>query len=860
MAGVRESLFSTIKCSLCNADVEISLMGDHACMSAAEESKLDDFPLLKPKPAKGSQAQKPMGHIKIDPFAASMYTTATAWQHSTMEDLQVLTDTQIKQTGPFAAKSAQQAAPPDPEHTRPPHHKTVNHSEHRFITAHSHRTHNPGVIISLGRILQSPFALFKPANVSPVSPCTPPGAAATTSSFYPNCDLYAPVSPLSDGSRAVAVRMNNIAPGPFGVGSGNSSRERTPEMASFAGNPLEKRPGRAPKGRDSETLPAVAASFPDKEEVGARRKRTPTGGHSMDSQTMGRSREAGRESWEHGKEREQRQTSNAERPARPPSRHGRSKSPGGAEARIRRKEHNLPRVPSPPPHSAPRRKGGGSPVDPVSPYTHRSMKSETAPSIPKMNALRLDTRSHTFPVKSDSKSPGGRQPPHPGLGLPRSPSVTVKNHRRNKSSANMAKGLPPPPEDNLPPPLPTKDQPVRRQPSVGVNTMSSGGLDRRSGSKPPTLHRLSPPRADEYSHYSLGNPYNLEPPAGQSTSHIPSPSMSSNASSIFSRNSKSSHSSVSSPPIPETTQVPKLPPKPSRGSRGRSKDSNGLSDIDGLMKELQSSMQGLQPSTVKPKHPIEDRPRDKPRISSHERAAPPPLKPHHPHPRQPSSSASPIDYEKPLPVPDLPLPSPPPPKDKNPRALPPAPSQSPPRTQPPAVEPAPAPIKRRATTLKGNCRGCGKAIVGKSVSSADGRLTGRYHKACFVCKGCREPFQSAEFYVLDNSPYCHRDYHKLNHSLCPSCDRGIEGPCLETATNERFHPNCFRCYDCRCELSGDYFDFNGRPYCERHALRTMRGMQSGSGNGNGNGNENGNLSVNKSPASMERRRTRLAFM
>lgn len=34
------------------------------------------------------------------------------------------------------------------------------------------------------------------------------------------------------------------------------------------------------------------------------------------------------------------------------------------------------------------------------------------------------------------------------------------------------------------------------------------------------------------------------------------------------------------------------------------------------------------------------------------------------------------------------------------------------------------------TAKKGNCRGCGETIQGKSVSSADGRLTGRYHKQC----------------------------------------------------------------------------------------------------------------------------------
>ncbi|KAG0638016.1 hypothetical protein HOY80DRAFT_888539 [Tuber brumale] len=778
-----------------------------------------------------------MGHIKIDPFAANRPFRGQVTPTSSSPG--------SREHSPATPQDGQPLRTPLHNGSLSPNPQSRNHHQPRKDSSSS-SSYN----------IESPFTLFKPAIVSPVSPRTPPGAAATTSSFYPNSDLYAPVSPLSGGSRAVAARMNNIAPGPFGVGSGNSSRERTPEMvAPSSRNPLDKGPARVLKGGDSETLPVVAASFTDKKEG---RVKSPTGEHSVDSRTMRRSREAVRGSREHGGEREQKSTSSAERLTSLPSQHRKSQSPGGTEARMRRKEQNPPQVPSLS-HSAARRNGEESPLDPVSPYTHRAVKSEVAPSIPKMDALRLDTRSHTFPIKNDSKSPSGRQPPHPGLGLPRSPSVTVKNHihRRNKSSANLAKGLPPPPEDNLPPALPAKDQAIRRRPSVGADTMSSGRLDRRSGSKLPTLHRLSPPRADEYTHYSLGNPYDLEAPVEQSTSHIPSPSMSSNTSSVFSHNSKSSRSSMSSPTIPETSQVPKPPPKPSRGSRGRSKDSNGYSDIDGLMKELQSSMQELQPSAVQPKRPVEGRPRDKPRVPSHERAAPPPLKSHHHH-HQPSPSKSPIDYEKPLPnltepplAPGLPQASPLPPlKDKRPRAPPLVPPQSPPKTQAPVDEPLPAPTRRRTTASKGNCRGCGEAIVGKSISSADGRLTGRYHKACFVCQDCREPFQSVEFYVLDNSPYCHRHYHKLNHSLCPSCDRGIEGPCLETEMDERFHPNCFRCYDCRCELSGDYFDFNGRPYCERHAFRMARGMQNG----------NGNLGASRSPANMERRKTKLMFM
>jgi uncharacterized CHY-type Zn-finger protein len=140
-------------------------------------------------------------------------------------------------------------------------------------------------------------------------------------------------------------------------------------------------------------------------------------------------------------------------------------------------------------------------------------------------------------------------------------------------------------------------------------------------------------------------------------------------------------------------------------------------------------------------------------------------------------------------------------------------SPIPPRSKTPA-EP-----QRRPTTAKGNCKGCGEAIKGKSVSSADGRLTGRYHKQCFVCKTCSEPFATATFYVIDDAPYCERHYHKLNGSMCQSCDRGIEGQYLETERKQKYHPTCLTCSDCRRVLRDDYFEMNGKVYCERDAYR-----------------------------------------
>jgi len=158
------------------------------------------------------------------------------------------------------------------------------------------------------------------------------------------------------------------------------------------------------------------------------------------------------------------------------------------------------------------------------------------------------------------------------------------------------------------------------------------------------------------------------------------------------------------------------------------------------------------------------------------------------------------------------------------------------------------PSQPHTTASKGNCKGCGQPIIGKSVSSADGRLSGRYHKECFVCRTCRAPFATATFYVISDAPYCERHYHKLNNSCCFACDRGIEGQYLETERRQKFHPGCLTCADCRRVLRDDYFEMNGRVYCERDAFRKAQ-QRSLLGPGGGKGTNR-----------MERRTTRLMMI
>ncbi|OQE93501.1 hypothetical protein PENNAL_c0005G07621 [Penicillium nalgiovense] len=162
------------------------------------------------------------------------------------------------------------------------------------------------------------------------------------------------------------------------------------------------------------------------------------------------------------------------------------------------------------------------------------------------------------------------------------------------------------------------------------------------------------------------------------------------------------------------------------------------------------------------------------------------------------------------------------------------PKQSIPRKPPPQrsfTAPIPQPQTpetptRSATRSKGKCKGCNETITGKSISSSDGRLTGRYHRGCFVCFECHSPFQTVDFYVLNNRPFCAQHYHERNGSLCAGCHTGIEGHYLETvernpgrSDRRRFHTQCLQCRTCHVLLKGDYFEWNGEVFCERDARR-----------------------------------------
>ncbi|KAH9906697.1 hypothetical protein F4778DRAFT_591872 [Xylariomycetidae sp. FL2044] len=327
-----------------------------------------------------------------------------------------------------------------------------------------------------------------------------------------------------------------------------------------------------------------------------------------------------------------------------------------------------------------------------------------------------------------------------------------------------------------------------QRPSFGMRDASRPPPPRKSSMMRPLTRdgnrNLSVNLADEF---GVGNPY-----------HTPSVSQSS---------SGSGYSQLSQPSQPSSNTSPAR----SMGSRmGRRKPSD-TSGFDALMDDLQTSIGAMQPKDLPPtpsapaplekgddylkaggrKGPPEGLRLDPAIQMGRERPVGSPIK-------SPSSAGSPGMFAG---------------------------------REDPAIQggrsrsPPPRSAKRQQSKdqrSRGDCKACSLPITGKSISSADGRLTGRYHKACFVCTTCKEPFSSSTFYVLNDKPYCEQHYHKLNKSLCGHCNKGIEGQYLEDESATKYHPGCFRCGDCGTVLRDGYFDVNGESYCERDAWRRLQ--------------------------------------
>ncbi|KAJ3273800.1 hypothetical protein HDV01_003927 [Terramyces sp. JEL0728] len=118
-----------------------------------------------------------------------------------------------------------------------------------------------------------------------------------------------------------------------------------------------------------------------------------------------------------------------------------------------------------------------------------------------------------------------------------------------------------------------------------------------------------------------------------------------------------------------------------------------------------------------------------------------------------------------------------------------------------------------------NCARCQQPIDGNSVHACGGV----YHRDCFGCTTCYTPFPDKKFFVYEGQPYCLVHYHEASNTLCGTCRNPIQGQCVDIReTNKRYHPDCWTCAVCRMRLTGVYFSFNGKQYCEADIDRVYK--------------------------------------
>lgn len=405
-------------------------------------------------------------------------------------------------------------------------------------------------------------------------------------------------------------------------------------------------------------------------------------------------------------------------------------------------------------------------------------------------------RSETFPRPSEAAETPLRTPSEPGLRPDKwrrpsqtSQDTTIRTPMTSERSRRPSRG----PDTSRPPPPRTS--------LIRPKTAAQDGA--------PAVPSIN--FAEEF---GVGNPY-----------HIPSASTSSSTSGYSQSDRRPSMASMRSRTSPPRTVT-------SRSGRNPS----NTSSFDNLMSDLESFGNDLAPSTLQP--PSKDgkaKPRPPPLNAS--RGYDPRIdpiiqsgRPQRPvSPLAPSAADRQFGGEAPAPgrtrdmSPVSPLtPTPPsPPRTRD----------SPERSRDRSAFKPETQLRSRSRSRprdgsiqssRGDCKACLLPITGKSISSADGRLTGRYHKACFVCSTCQEPFSSSTFYVLEDRPYCHRHYHELNGSMCGSCNKGIEGQYLEDESTKKHHVGCFKCGDCGMALRDGYFEVNGASYCEKDAWRRVQ--------------------------------------
>jgi len=108
------------------------------------------------------------------------------------------------------------------------------------------------------------------------------------------------------------------------------------------------------------------------------------------------------------------------------------------------------------------------------------------------------------------------------------------------------------------------------------------------------------------------------------------------------------------------------------------------------------------------------------------------------------------------------------------------------------------------------CFGCKKSVSTTGVRAMD-KL---WHKECFSCKKCKTSLLSGSFVAGDDGyPLCANCYDENFGKKCGKCKKNISGIFLNI-DGQDYHKECFVCNNCKNPFDSGYFMKDGAPLCK----------------------------------------------
>eukprot|EP01111_Echinosteliopsis_oligospora_P007506 TRINITY_DN2268_c0_g1_i2.p1 TRINITY_DN2268_c0_g1~~TRINITY_DN2268_c0_g1_i2.p1 ORF type:complete len:979 (-),score=246.51 TRINITY_DN2268_c0_g1_i2:41-2977(-) len=122
------------------------------------------------------------------------------------------------------------------------------------------------------------------------------------------------------------------------------------------------------------------------------------------------------------------------------------------------------------------------------------------------------------------------------------------------------------------------------------------------------------------------------------------------------------------------------------------------------------------------------------------------------------------------------------------------------------------------STHSTSCPGCSLPVSTELVDRiiAMGTI---WHKKCFVCSQCKNPFPDNRYYIRNDQGYCESCDCAVRLSLLPSCVGcmlPIEDTEMTEALGGMWHLQCFACAHCATPINGSFASKHGKVYCKEH--------------------------------------------